>query len=137
MKLENAHLKAICASALLKPSLLEEVDDPSLLSRDPASLSEEEREDLREVALGVWLNESPGVDERTMYGGDEEEYLVGVYGVAGAYFVHAQEYDPMGPFATVERAVSEMESEYGEFMEPPEDAFDDEDDEFEEEDEYK
>ena len=80
MELDNGHLKAICASGLLRPLLLAQFQDSALLAREPASLAAGEREALQALALTVWTKESPCLEERTVFTGNFSGYTIGVYG---------------------------------------------------------
>jgi hypothetical protein len=47
-------------------------------------------------------------------------FLIQIYGVEGAYYIFAPEFDNMGPFITKQEAIDVAKSEYCTFIEEPE-----------------
>lgn len=126
MNLETSHIEAILASSLLRPHIAAGLEDPTLLERAFKDLAQSEADEVWDAAVDAWVNESPEEVSCTGYtwdsygGGSWETFPLGVRGVDGAYFVHAQEFDNKGPFTTLAEAQEWMETNYCEFLQEPE-----------------
>ena len=131
MNLETTHIEAIHASSLLKPHIAAGLEDPALLEKPFKDLAQSESDTLWDAAMDAWMNESPEEVPRTGYtwdsygGGSWDAFPIGVRGVKGAYFVHAQEFDNEGPFTTLEEAQDWLETNYSEFLQEPEEEHED------------
>ena len=125
MNLEPRHIEAILASSLLRSHVAAGLENPTLLEKEFKDLTAPEIDEIWDAAVDAWMNESPEEVSCTGYtwdsygGGSWETFPLGVKGVEGAYFVHAQEFDDKGPFLTLAEAQDWLESNYCDFLQEP------------------
>ena len=91
------------------------LDDPSVVSKPSAEVTDAEWLDLEDACYDVLTNSAPVVEEL-----DAEQskgvYTISIMGVPGAYFVFAPEYDREGAFSSLREARAYVDSEHGEYL---------------------
>jgi hypothetical protein len=113
MEINHRQIRAILKSPL-RAELIREVGSAFDLSGDPERLPDEVLAAIASRAEEVLFNEAPEVES---FNAEQSKsaYSVTTYGVEGAYFVRAIEFDALGVFSTLEEARLEADSMHGEF----------------------
>jgi hypothetical protein len=113
MEINHHQIRAILKSPL-RAELIREVGSAFDLSGAPERLPDEVLTAIASCAEEVLLNEAPEVES---FNAEQSKsaYSVTTYGVEGAYFVRAIEFDDLGVFSTLEEARAEADSMHGEF----------------------
>ena len=115
MDLSATQIIAIRRSDLLRPYVAGICQNARLLTDDIEALSIDETNVLHNAAYYALRNYSPIVEEH-LAEQDKGAYAVEIYGVPGAYFVRANEYDDEGVFDSLDDARACVEDKWGEFL---------------------
>lgn len=114
LTISRNQIDAIRSDPLLGPAVASGLSDPRLLLKPAAFLSPEDWDDLNDACIDALMNDAPVVET---FDAEQSKgvYTVSIFGVPGAYYVTAPEFDYSGVFSTVENARDEAEADHGEF----------------------
>lgn len=91
------------------------LDEPELLTRPAALMSEDELNEIRLAAHHALTNAAPIVRSYTADQGSGP-YPVWIAGIEGVYLLIASGHDTLGPFGTLADAVAAMDWRHGQFL---------------------
>lgn len=118
IEINREQIDTIRVSEILSMHVRQQLNDPSLSTKDLSLITDDEWAELEEACLNVIQNEAPIVKEI-----DAEQskgiYTISIHGIPGAYWVFAPEFDDEGIFSTLSEAIAMIEDEHGEFLVDP------------------
>ena len=116
--LNRMQIDAVRADAALSGYVAPSLDDPAIVSKPSAEISDAEWLDLDDACYNALINGAPVVEEH-----EAEQskgiYTVSIMGVPGAYFVFAPEFDREGVFSSLREARAHVDIEHGEYLISP------------------